>query len=246
GLIDQFDGYHALAELDWQRYRDRYGDIRRLDRILEAEGDSVNRYQASKQADVLMLGYLFPPRELAALFQHLGYRVDEETWDRSVDHYLSRTSHGSTLSGLVHGWLLSREQRPEAWRYMQEALRGDVCDLQGGTTPEGIHLGAMAGTLDLVQRGLTGLEARDGTLHLAPASVPELCSYGFTIRFGEHWGLRPRTVQLRLHHPLRRALGRPHPAAQGLPGGEPPVGGAVGAARRPRRAHRPRRPRREP
>ncbi|WP_432109045.1 glycoside hydrolase family 65 protein [Streptomyces sp. AA1529] len=192
GVIDQFDGYHALAELDWQRYRDRYGDIRRLDRILEAEGDSVNRYQASKQADVLMLGYLFPPRELAALFQHLGYRVDEETWDRSVDHYLSRTSHGSTLSGLVHGWLLSREQRPEAWRYMQEALRGDVCDLQGGTTPEGIHLGAMAGTLDLVQRGLTGLEARDGTLHLAPASVPELCSYGFTIRFGEHWGVRIR------------------------------------------------------
>ena len=39
----------------------RYGDIRRLDRILEAEGDTVNRYQASKQADVLMLGYLFSP-----------------------------------------------------------------------------------------------------------------------------------------------------------------------------------------
>ena len=33
----------------------QYGDIERLDRILEAEGDSPNRYQLTKQADVMML-----------------------------------------------------------------------------------------------------------------------------------------------------------------------------------------------
>ena len=38
GVISQFEGYGELAELDWDGYRDRYGDIRRLDRILEAEG----------------------------------------------------------------------------------------------------------------------------------------------------------------------------------------------------------------
>lgn len=64
GVISQFHGYGELAELDWDALRRRYGDIRRLDRILEAEDDSVNRYQASKQADVLMLGYLFSPSEL--------------------------------------------------------------------------------------------------------------------------------------------------------------------------------------
>ena len=37
----------------------QYGDIHRLDRILEAEGDTTNRYKLSKQADVLMLFYLF-------------------------------------------------------------------------------------------------------------------------------------------------------------------------------------------
>ncbi|MFE4667465.1 glycoside hydrolase family 65 protein [Streptomyces sp. NPDC056716] len=195
GVISQFDGYGDLAELDWQRYRERYGDIRRLDRILEAEGDTVNRYQASKQADVLMLGYLFSPAELHALFHRLGMPLDDETWRRTVDHYLHRTSHGSTLSGLVHGWVLARARRAEAWEFVQEALRGDIADIQGGTTGEGIHLGAMAGTLDLVQRGLTGLETRDGALWLDPVPLPELSSYGFSVRYQAHWGVRFRLRQ---------------------------------------------------
>ncbi|MGW5212173.1 glycoside hydrolase family 65 protein [Streptomyces sp. NPDC004051] len=192
GVISQFEGYGKLAELDWQDYRRRYDDIRRLDRILEAEGDTVNRYRASKQADVLMLGYLFAPAELQGLFRRLGHELDEATWRLTVDHYLHRTSHGSTLSGLVHGWVLARERRAEAWTFCQEALRGDIADVQGGTTGEGIHLGAMAGTLDLVQRGLPGLETRDGDLRLDPVPLPELSSYGFSLRYRGHWGVRLR------------------------------------------------------
>ncbi|MFK0171567.1 glycoside hydrolase family 65 protein [Streptomyces sp. NPDC090306] len=199
GVISQFEGYGDLAELDWPRYRERYGDIRRLDRILEAEGDTTNRYQASKQADVLMLGYLFPPAELRSLFGRLGYQLDEATWQRTVDHYLARTSHGSTLSGLVHAWVLARSRRADTWRYCLESLRGDVADLQGGTTGEGIHLGAMAGTVDFVQRGLTGLEIRDGALWLDPVPLPELSTYAFTLHYRGHWG-----VQLRLEHGVLR------------------------------------------
>ncbi|MGP4050204.1 glycoside hydrolase family 65 protein [Streptomyces sp. 2A115] len=191
-VISQFDGYGRLEELDWDGYRERYGDIRRLDRILEAEGDTVNRYQASKQADVLMLGYLFSPVELRGLFRRLGVPLDEDTWQRTVDYYLHRTSHGSTLSGLVHGWVLARARRAEAWKFCQEALQGDIADLQGGTTGEGIHLGAMAGTLDFVQRGLTGLETRGGALWLDPVPLPELSSYGFALRYQGHWGVRLR------------------------------------------------------
>ncbi|WP_112470947.1 glycoside hydrolase family 65 protein [Streptomyces triticisoli] len=195
GVISQFEGYGGLAELDWAGHRKRYGDIRRLDRILEAEGDSVNRYKASKQADVLMLGYLFSPAELKGLFGRLGHHLDDGLWRRTVDYYLDRTSHGSTLSGLVHGWVLARARRAGAWDFVQEALRGDIADLQGGTTGEGIHLGAMAGTLDLVQRGLPGLETRAGALWLDPAPLPELSSYGFALRYRGHWGVR-----LRLEH----------------------------------------------
>ncbi|WP_328766606.1 glycoside hydrolase family 65 protein [Streptomyces sp. NBC_00286] len=191
-VISQFEGYGELAELDWDAYRGRYGDIRRLDRILEAEGDSVNRYQASKQADVLMLGYLFAPAELQGLFRRLGVHLDEDTWHRTVDYYLHRTSHGSTLSGLVHGWVLARARRAEAWKFCQEALQGDIADIQGGTTGEGIHLGAMAGTLDFVQRGLTGLETRGGALWLDPVPLPELSHYGFALRYQGNWGVRLR------------------------------------------------------
>ncbi|MGV4985968.1 glycoside hydrolase family 65 protein [Streptomyces sp. NRAIS4] len=192
GVISQFEGYGDLAELDWEGYRKRYDDIRRLDRILEAEGDTVNRYKASKQADVLMLGYLFSATELRSLFDRLGYLLDEGIWTATVDHYLHRTSHGSTLSGLVHGWILARCRRADAWAFVQEALRGDIADLQGGTTGEGIHLGAMAGTLDLVQRGLTGLETRDSALCLDPVPLPELSSYGFALRYHGHWGVHLR------------------------------------------------------
>ncbi|MFE0731466.1 glycoside hydrolase family 65 protein [Streptomyces antibioticus] len=209
GVISQFEGYGDLAELDWEGYRHRYGDIRRLDRIMEAEDDTVNRYKASKQADVLMLGYLFSPRELRGLFERLGYRLDDETWHRTVDHYLHRTSHGSTLSGLVHGWVLARARRAAAWTYCLEALRGDIADLQGGTTGEGIHLGAMAGTLDLVQRGLPGLETREGALWLDPVPLPELSSYGFSLHYQGHWG-----VELRLE---RRRLGVTVPQSDRAP-----------------------------
>jgi trehalose/maltose hydrolase-like predicted phosphorylase len=199
GVVSQFEGYGDLAELDWDDYRKRYDDLRRLDRILESEGDTVNRYKASKQADVLMLGYLFSPAELRSLFARLGHRLEEDTWRRTVDYYLGRTSHGSTLSGLVHGWILARARRAEAWAFCQEALRGDIADLQGGTTGEGVHLGAMAGTLDLVQRGLTGLETRAGALWLDPVPLPELSSsgYGFALQYQGHWGVR-----LRLEHAL--------------------------------------------
>jgi trehalose/maltose hydrolase-like predicted phosphorylase len=190
GVISQFDGYGELKELDWDGYAKAYGNIRRLDRILEAEGDTVNRYQASKQADVLMLGYLFSPAELAGIFDRLGYRLDDALWQRTVDYYLRRTSHGSTLSGLVHAWVLARVRRAEAWTFFQEAVKGDIADIQGGTTGEGIHLGAMAGTLDLVQRGLTGLATRHGALCLDPVPMPELAEYSFSAYYQGHGGVR--------------------------------------------------------
>ncbi|MFF4713151.1 glycoside hydrolase family 65 protein [Streptomyces eurythermus] len=189
GVISQFEGYDDLTELDWDAYRARYTSIRRLDRILEAEGDTVNRYKASKQADVLMLGYLFSPPELRRLFQRLGYDLDDDVWNRTVDYYLRRTSHGSTLSELVHGFVLARARRADAWQYVHEALKADIADIQGGTTGEGIHLGAMAGTLDLVQRGLTGLETRADSLCLDPVPMPALCEYGFTVHYRGHWGV---------------------------------------------------------
>ena len=158
GILSQFEGYDQLQEFDWESYRARYGKVMRLDRILEAEGDTPNRYKCAKQADVLMLFYLFSAEELGEIFERLGYPFKYETIPRNIEYYIARTSHGSTLSQVVHSWVLSRSDREGSWQLFNQALLSDINDIQGGTTPEGIHLGAMAGTVDMLQRGYAGIE----------------------------------------------------------------------------------------
>ncbi|MEU6721256.1 glycosyl hydrolase family 65 protein [Nonomuraea sp. NPDC046802] len=179
GVISQFTGYADLRELDWARYR----GVRRLDRALEAEGDDVNRYKASKQADTLMLCYLLPAAELTGILERLGYRVESNLISRTVSYYLERTSHGSTLSAVVHAWVLARSNRAQSWRFFTEALYSDIKDVQGGTTAEGIHLGAMGGTLDLLQRCYLGLELRPDGLRLDPQVPDRLGVLSMTILY---------------------------------------------------------------
>jgi alpha,alpha-trehalase len=183
GMISQFEGYENLEEFDWEGYRRKYGDIQRLDRLLEAEGDTPNRYQCSKQADVLMLFYLFSADELGALFARLGYPFSSATILRNIAYYIARTSHGSTLSRMVHSWVLARADRTGSWQLFKEALASDVADVQGGTTAEGIHLGAMAGTVDVLQRCYTGIEIRGDVLYLRPCLPQELTMLHLDVRY---------------------------------------------------------------
>jgi alpha,alpha-trehalase len=187
GIISQFEGYEDLAEFDWEGYRKKYGDIQRLDRILEAEEDTPNRYKASKQADVLMLFFLLSAEELAEIFDQLGYPFDYETIPKNIDYYLKRTSHGSTLSWVVHSWVLARSDRSRSWKLFCEALQSDVADIQGGTTPEGIHLGAMAGTVDQLQRGYTGIVTRGDVLYFNPRLPDDLSRLKLKIRYRSHF-----------------------------------------------------------
>jgi alpha,alpha-trehalase len=119
-----------------------------------------------------MLFYLFSAEEIEEIFEQLGYEFEYETIPENSHYYLERSSHGSTLSWVVHSWVLSRSHREQSWEMFREALRSDVADIQGGTTPEGIHLGAMAGTIDLLQRGYTGIVTRHGVLWFNPC-LPE-------------------------------------------------------------------------
>lgn len=199
-IISQFAGYDELEEFDWIGYVERYGDIQRLDRILEAEGDSTNRYKLSKQADVLMLLYLLPPEELERLLARLGYGLDASVdLPRTVDYYLQRTSHGSTLSRMVHAWILARFDRPRSWDLFTQSLEIDIADVQVGSTAEGIHLGAMAGTVDLLQRCYAGVEVWPDFLAVRPALPDALTRMSFTIEYrGQriHISIKPDGVSL--------------------------------------------------
>jgi trehalose/maltose hydrolase-like predicted phosphorylase len=192
-IISQFEGYDDLEEFDWAGYEEKYDDIQRLDRILGAEGDSPNRYKASKQADLVMLFYLFPSEEVVDILQNLGYDFEPEHIPDNINYYLARTSHGSTLSRLVHSWVVARSDRQKSWDLFREALMSDFKDIQGGTTEEGIHLGAMAGTVDLVQRCYTGLSVRNDVLWLDPVLPEEVSCMNLRIRYRGHW------IQLEVH-----------------------------------------------
>jgi trehalose/maltose hydrolase-like predicted phosphorylase len=183
GIISQFEGYERLKELDWDAYRERYGNIQRLDRILHAEGDDPNRYKVSKQADTVMLFFLFSQDELRRLFARLGYDYAPDTAQRNIAYYDRRTSHGSTLSFVTHAGALASLDPASSWRRFLVALESDVGDIQGGTTKEGIHMGVMSGTLDLVQRFYAGTDIRDGVLRFDPRLPAELDGLSFAMQF---------------------------------------------------------------
>lgn len=206
GIISQFDGYDHLAELDWKTYKAKYDNIGRLDFILEAEHDTPNRYKLSKQADVPMLFYLFSADELKILFDQLGYPFGYDTIPKNVDYYLARTSHGSTLSRVAHSWVLARSDRRRSWELFQRALDSDIADIQGGTTPEGIHIGAMAGVIDLVQRCYLGIEMRANILHFDPALPDGLGRVKVRLRY------RRQILDVEADHDLLRINSRPFTA----------------------------------
>jgi trehalose/maltose hydrolase-like predicted phosphorylase len=187
GIIEQFEGYEMLTEFPWEEYREKYGDISRLDRILENEGKSTDSYKAGKQADVLMLLYLFPEEELSGIFRNLGYNLSHQMILRNIAYYSKRTSHGSTLSRLVFSSVLSRYDRTTSWQNFQKLLVSDFEDIQGGTTPEGIHLGAMAGSLDLVQKTYAGVEIREDVLWIKPDLPENIGSVKIRVNYRLHW-----------------------------------------------------------
>ena len=203
GIISQFKGYDDLEEIDWHGLQEQHQDVQRLDRMLEAKGDTPNAYKASKQADVLMLFYLFSADELEQIFDRLGYAFAHDMIPKNIEYYLERTSHGSTLSWVVHSWVLARANRPRSWKMFSEALRADLADIQGGTTPEGIHLGAMAGTVDIMQRCYTGIETRANALHIDPCLPEELTRLQTQVRY------RQQVLDIEIDHQTLRISSRP-------------------------------------
>lgn len=167
-IISQFDGYANLPELDLAGYAARYGDLSRLDLILTAEGDSPNNYQVGKQADVLMLLYLLSAEELRDLLAELGYRCPAPALPRTAQFYADRVVHGSSLSRVVHAWVEARTDRSASWQCFTEALSENIGDTQHSGTRDGVHIGAMAGTLDLTERCYLGVETRQEALWLNP------------------------------------------------------------------------------
>ncbi len=183
GTLSQFDGYQDLEPLDLDVYRRRYADIGRLDLILNAEDDTTNRYQVSKQPDALMLLYLFSAEELRELLTDMGYDLPPDAVVRTVERYSATSTYGSTLSNVVHSWLEARRDRARSWGFLRRALHSDLDDIQHGTTRQGVHIAAMAGSVDLVTRCYLGLEMRGDRLWFHPLLPSEISSVKFHLMY---------------------------------------------------------------
>jgi trehalose/maltose hydrolase-like predicted phosphorylase len=123
---------------------------------------------------------------LGQLLTQLGYPFEYQTIPNNVAYYDCRSSHGSTLSRVVHAWVLARSDRARAMEFFAEALQSDLSDIQQGTTAEGVHLGAMAGTVDLVQRVLTGIEVTADVLRFNPRLPEQMSRFDMRIRYRGH------------------------------------------------------------
>jgi len=135
---------------------------------------------------MLMIFYLLSSDEVSGLFERLGYDLAPGMIAKNVAYYGERTSHGSSLSRVAYSWVLARTNREGSWKQFRDALESDISDDPGGTTVEGIYLGGMAGTVDLMQRCYGGIDLREGMLWIDPCLPPQLNRLAFPVIYRGH------------------------------------------------------------
>ena len=151
GLIEQFEGFFQLKEVDWPTYG---GRTKSMQELLGIEG--ANQCQVLKQADVLML--------LCLLRDQFDHQTRQVNWD----YYNSRTDHsyGSSLSPSIHARIACELGRPEvAYEHFMRAARADLGDIRGDAR-DGVHAASAGGLWQAIVFGFAGLrlEEKDHTL----------------------------------------------------------------------------------
>lgn len=103
------------------------------------------RTKALKQADVLMLFYLFEKE------------MNQENLEVNYQYYLPYTTHDSSLSRIIHAILCCKRQKSEeAYQFMEKAMEIDTDEAQKGAA-EGIHIANCGGIWQAVIFGFCGL-----------------------------------------------------------------------------------------
>ena len=105
----------------------------------------INQTRIVKQADVLMIPFLFPDALSPSVIK------------ANYDYYEPITDHGSSLSPCVHGAIAARIGKMEdALRYWRESLYFDLHNTMSNSQL-GIHAAALGGTWQALVFHLLGL-----------------------------------------------------------------------------------------
>lgn len=172
GLIEEFEGFFKLKDLDLATYEPRQQSMQAL---LGIEG--ANQHQVLKQPDVLMLMYLMR-------FSR-GFPYREDWLQVNWDYYAPRTdiTYGSSLGPAIHSILAADlKKTAEAYeRFMQAALV-DLEDVRDNAA-DGIHGASAGGLWQAAVFGFGGIQLTPEGLIANPHLPP-----GWTrLRFRLHW-----------------------------------------------------------
>jgi kojibiose phosphorylase len=164
GLIEEFDGYFALEDLDLRAYEHRSASLQVL-----LGRERVRRTQVVKQADVVLLCQL------------LWDRFDLETIGRNFEYYEPRCDHGSSLSPSMHALVAARLGRLDGARHHLEKAAAIDLDDQMGDSAQGIHMAAAGGLWQAVILGVAGMRLVNHGLEFQPRLLPGWKALAFTV-----------------------------------------------------------------
>jgi kojibiose phosphorylase len=166
GLIEQFHGYFATADLPLSRFVSRTVPVEVLLGL-----DHVVHTTIIKQPDVLMLIYLFwddyPP----------------EVREANYRYYEPRCAQGSSLSPCIHALYAARlGDMTLAQAYFRQASEIDLSDNRGDAAG-GVHTAAAGGLWQAAVFGFAGLSLGDDGPRLDPKLPPGWRDLSFRIRW---------------------------------------------------------------
>jgi len=152
-IIPQDDKYLGREKIDVAHYQsnDKVSDI-----FKEYNLAQINQLQITKQADVLLLLFLF-----------------ENLYDKNVrkanwDYYEPKTTHDSSLSPSTHSILANDlELDEEAYRFFEQACETDL-GTHVGKAEKGLHMAALGGIWNIVVEGFGGVRIVGGKLRIQP------------------------------------------------------------------------------
>lgn len=180
GVIEQFDGFFALDEYSLLAEERFKAPISRL-----FDWEEINRLKLIKQADVLMLLFLFPelfPREIVAA---------------NYAYYEPLTDHGSSLSPPVHATIAARlGRREEAEAYWRQGLFLDLTDVMHNSSL-GVHPAAMGGSWQALVTGFLGVTFSDAGPMVAPEALDRLPEPWRSLALKLQWRGHSFPVELR-------------------------------------------------
>ncbi|MDO8691555.1 MAG: glycosyl hydrolase family 65 protein, partial [Dehalococcoidia bacterium] len=166
GLLEQFQGYFGLEEIDLVPYEQRSVP---MDVLLGHERIAMSK--VIKQADVVML--------ICLLWDWFAPAVREANFR----FYEPRTGHGSSLSPSIHALVAARlGDIPLAQKYFQQAAEVDLANNMGNAA-SGVHAAALGGLWQASVFGLAGMRLAPDGLAFDPHLLPGWSNLRFSVQW---------------------------------------------------------------